>query len=297
MKTMKSSAKVLLMVAAVAATACTEDYKKQIEKMQGEAMQDSLDYIQHEQALADSLQFVLTQTLEDIRGDLNAVLRDEGVLVEDSDAFSEEPHTTREDIRNRIADLGEVLKHNKYKIDQLAGQLKKSNHKNRELEKTLAETRAQLQEHERTIEELLVNLEDEQLRYVSIDQNLKRIIAQNDSMGQRITSLDEKVHTAYYTVGSYKDLKEKGVLTREGGILSIGAAKVLDDDFSGQTFEKIDIRKQTRIPVHAGKVELVTEHPSASYSFAREGDEVAYLEINDPDEFWKASKYMVLQTR
>jgi len=296
MKTIGSSARMMLLTAAVAATACTSDYKKKIAEMHGEAMQDSLNTVKREQTL-DSLQFALTQTLNDIRGELNTVLRDEGVLVQESGTFSEDSVTSREDIRNRIADLSLILKNNRHKIDQLIGQLEKSNYRNSQLEKTLAETKAQLVDHEQQIEELLVTLEDERTRYANIDMGLKRMIAQNDSMGQRITSLDKQVHTAYYTMGSFKDLKDQGVLSREGGILTIGAAKVLDNNFSDQSFEKIDIREKTKIPVHADKAELVTEHPSDSYTFTMEGDEIAYLEINNPDEFWKASKYMVLQTK
>lgn len=297
MKVVKSKTVGLIAMVAMAAGACTGEYERKIEELHGKAMQDSLNTMQREQALADSFQLVWTQAMQDIQRDVNNILRDEGILVEDQEGFSESAIPAKEQIQNRVADLGEVIRHNKHKIDQLVTQLEKSDYKNKQLERTLASTKTQLEEHEQTIEDLMIALEDERLQYAYVDQGLRRMIAQNDSMGQRIEKLDAEVHTGYYAMGSFKDLKEQGVLAKEGGVLAVGAAKVLDDDFSSVPFEKVDIRKSTQIPVHASKAELITKHPTDSYTFTYEGDEVAYLAINDPQEFWKASKYMVLQTR
>ena len=66
---------------------------------------------------------------------------------------------------------------------------------------------------------------------------------------------------------------------------------------SDEYFEKIDITTTKTITVNAKKAELITEHPEGSYEWVQENDLIAYMVINDPREFWKMSKYAVLETK
>lgn len=278
-------------------SACNQKYKDKIEALQADSMKKSLAAHQHEKRMMDSLNHELSLTLLDIKREMNEVLRDEGIMVRDDDAFTESAMDTREEIKKRISNVDEILKHNRQRIVQLITRLEKSEYRNADLEKALAETRNRLEANEKTMEELFISLEDERIKYERLDAGLRQMVAQNDSLGQTVQKLDEQVHTAYFAVGSFRDLKDKGVLTREGGILTIGSTHALEDDFSESEFQQIDIRKDQRIIVGTEKAELVTEHPSDSYTFEYQDDLVAYLEITNPEEFWKASKYMVLQTK
>jgi len=43
-------------------------------------------------------------------------------------------------------------------------------------------------------------------------------------------------------------------------------------------------------------VKLVTEHPAGSYELVRQDeDQIASIAILNPDEFWKISKYAVVE--
>jgi hypothetical protein len=112
----------------------------------------------------------------------------------------------------------------------------------------------------------------------------------------RISSQVNKLHEAFLVSGTFRDLKEKGLLSKEGGFIGIGRKEALLEDFSDTLFQKIDITKTTTIPVNSRNVKLVTEHPSRSYELIRENEkQIAYIAIKDPEEFWKISKYAVVE--
>ncbi|NJK86297.1 MAG: hypothetical protein HC906_10320 [Bacteroidales bacterium] len=43
------------------------------------------------------------------------------------------------------------------------------------------------------------------------------------------------------------------------------------------------------------KWSLKQRHPDGSYKLIEEEEKVAYLEITDPSEFWRISKYAVVE--
>ena len=107
------------------------------------------------------------------------------------------------------------------------------------------------------------------------------------------------MNEAFFAMGSYKELKNKGILEKEGGFIGIGRNKVLTDTFDNNYFSKVDIREVKRIPVFSKKAEIITDHPTDSYELTETEDEkmIAYLEIKKPDDFWKASRYMVIEVK
>jgi hypothetical protein len=103
------------------------------------------------------------------------------------------------------------------------------------------------------------------------------------------------MNTAYYCVGTYKELRDNKVLNKEGGFLGLGKKKTLNADFNKDYFTQIDITKVKTIPVNGKNAKLVTNHPSASYKLEVDSKKRAKsLTITDEEEFWKSSKYLVI---
>jgi hypothetical protein len=42
---------------------------------------------------------------------------------------------------------------------------------------------------------------------------------------------------------------------------------------------------------------VISEHPVSSYSLVEENGQIAYLQIDNPEEFWKISKYAVIEVK
>jgi hypothetical protein len=68
------------------------------------------------------------------------------------------------------------------------------------------------------------------------------------------------------------------------------------EDFPDSLFAEIDVTETKTIPVNSKSVKLITEHPTGSYQLVRENENlISYIEIKDPAEFWRISKYAVVE--
>jgi len=113
----------------------------------------------------------------------------------------------------------------------------------------------------------------------------------------KISKQTTEMNKAYFVSGTFKDLKEKGLLVKEGGVLGLGKKESLQENFSDDDlFTRIDITKTRTIQVNSKGAKLVTEHPANSYELVKDDDDkIAYIEIKDPENFWKISRYAVVE--
>lgn len=107
---------------------------------------------------------------------------------------------------------------------------------------------------------------------------------------------EEKLNTAYFCFGTSKELRDQGVISKEGGFIGLGKTTVLSDDFNQEYFTKIDITLETKIDLMTEDAKVVTNHPKGSYELVKNDDVVEKLKITNPKEFWSASKYLVIVT-
>ncbi len=135
------------------------------------------------------------------------------------------------------------------------------------------------------------NFKIEQLN--STVSDMKVAITQKD---QTISAQTAEKNKAFIAEGTFKDLKAKGLVSKEGGFLGLGKNKSLQENFSDSVFSQIDITVTKTIPINSKSAKLITEHPAGSYEMIHEDkDKIAYIEITDPDQFWKISKYAVVE--
>ncbi len=118
-------------------------------------------------------------------------------------------------------------------------------------------------------------------------------------MTQKSTIEDQVIvmNTAYILSGNYEELEEKGIVTKAGGFLGLGKSTSLESNITNELFTKIDLTETKSFQVNAEEAELITEHPEGSYEWVKENEQIAYMQINDPKEFWRISKYAVLETK
>ena len=144
----------------------------------------------------------------------------------------------------------------------------------------------QMQEKDQEITDLKNQLE-------RLNIEVAEITAKYEEKSEESNKKTEELNTAYFAIGTSKELKEKGVLTKEGGFIGLGKTKKLSADFNKSYFTKGDITQSKTFPINAKKAKLITTHPNSSYKI--EGVKRAdKLVIINAQEFWSASKYMVL---
>ena len=200
--------------------------------------------------------------------------------------------------------MDNMLEESEKKIAELQGKLKKSGLNLASYEKRLKVLTESIESQ---------NIEIAELKKVVEDKNVSLAVLNTkvDSLGldikDKVDSINYKqevivertntLNTAHVVTGTFKELKAEGILDREGGILGMGSNKAIQENFDSKNFTELDIRDTKTIPVNAKKAVLISEHPNNSYKLVEENGQIAYLEINDPQEFWRISKYAVIQVK
>lgn len=191
-------------------------------------------------------------------------------------------------IQEDIQAIYDLIAKNKNRIGSLSKKLKESKTKITGLEQMIETLQAQIDAKDGEISTLKAQLESKNIELSNIVMNLETVEAESSAK-------TEKLNTAYYAFGTSKELKEKNVITKEGGFIGMGKSTKLKEDFNKDYFTKIDASQVTSINIGAKNAKIVSSHPSNSYKLIGEKT-VEKIEILNADEFWSNSKYLVIIT-
>lgn len=200
--------------------------------------------------------------------------------------------------------MNEMLEQNSRRIEELEKRLKNSGIEIRSFRKKIAQLNKTIEEQNEQIGKFKTEIEKRDLMLADFSEKVSEmeteIAKQTDTIEAREKEIEEKVNElnkAYMAYGTYKELKEKGLLTKDGGFMWIGRNKTIREDFDQEYFTELNIQDTKTIPLHAKKATMVSEHPNNSYTLVEEDGMIAYLKINNPEEFWRISKYAVIEVK
>lgn len=234
---------------------------------------------------------------DQVEKDLQTIKEKENLLSSIKSEDVELAENKRESILRDIQLLNTLLADNKKKIAALNTQLKNSGMKIAVLEKKVEELSLALDQRNQHIDSLKTYLAEKDFEMAQLNTKLSDMevtMAQKQSV---INTMEYELNKGFIASGSYKELKEKGLINKEGGFLGVGRTKSLRDNVTPEGFTEVDITKTISIPVNSKKVRLITEHPSNSYSLKKDDNNlIATIEITNPVEFWRISKYAVVET-
>ena len=235
------------------------------------------------------------QTFDQIEQDL-AQKKEKEKMITLQSSDSEISKSRKDKIREDIKYINTLLEANKQKIASLNAQLKKAGVTMKALEDKVATLEASVKQYESDINEMKVALANKD---IEINQLNTKVTGLDQTIAQQTETINDQIaemNKAFLISGTFKDLRDRGILSKEGGFLGIGRKEALIEDFNDSLFAQIDITQTKIIPVNAKNVKLVTEHPSGSYELIRQDEKtVESIEIKDPEQFWKISKYAVVE--
>ncbi len=234
-------------------------------------------------------------TFDQIEKNLQSIKEKEKIITMNA-ADREFSKDRKKQIMEDINYINSLLEQNKKKIASLNAQLKKSGGSIKALEDKVAELEASMKQSEVEISDLKTALTEKNFKIDQLDSKVNDMQVAITQKDQTISNQTAEMNKAYVAEGTFKDLKAKGLVSKEGGFLGLGKNKSLRDNFSDSLFSQIDITVTKTIPVNSKSVKFITEHPAGSYELIHEDkDKIAYIEITNPDEFWKISKYAVVE--
>jgi uncharacterized coiled-coil protein SlyX len=205
-----------------------------------------------------------------------------------------------------------MLEENEKKVEDLNQKLASSQVEIKSFRDRVNRLTSELKNQNEVIDNLKIEIERRDYQLAQMDEKVNELetslLVQNDSLAaltdsisrssERINYMDRELNKAYWVQGTFKELKENEVLEKEGGFLGfIGKNKTIKKDLNVGTFTELDIRKTEIIPLNARKVEMISEHSANSYRLIYQDDLVSYLKIENPEEFWKLTRYAVIEVK
>ena len=216
---------------------------------------------------------------------------------------------SKEKLSQEIAMIDGLIERSNSSIEALSGKLKSAGLKSNVLQNKISRLTKDLKERTASIVALNGTLKEQEQDFKALEakntllehdgaKQALEIINKNTEISQLLT-VNKDLNQVHFVVGTYDELSTKGVLKKEGGFLMFGKKKTIVEEAEASQFSHIDGRQFRGLPFEGDKFEIVSKHPSSSFSVVEDEnqDGKKYLEILDAEEFWKLSKYLVVSVK
>jgi chromosome segregation ATPase len=291
---MKKIFLLILLPALLITTSCNKQ-KAEIERLK--AKNDSLMAVGFAK---DTTVMSYVRAFNEIQSNLDSIKQKENIISQNTQGGTELQADAKDQVTSDINAIYLLLQKNRAIVEQLRSKLKKSDVRIVELEKMIEALNTQINEKDTEIASLKdqlakLNIKVEGLssEVSSLNKTVDNLSSDNRSKQQTIDSKTAELNTAFYVIGSSKELKEKNIITKEGGFIGLGKSKTVKSDFDKSYFTKVDITKFKGMPIFKKKATLLTTHPAGSFKLTGV-KAVDSLVIKNYSEFWSASKYLVV---
>ena len=291
---MKKFFYVLLIPVLLLASGCNQ---KKIDRLQ--AQNDSLRAVGGDK---DSNISEFVSTFNEIEANLDSIKQVEQVIDKSAKA-GEVKGSRKEQIKSDIKYIYDLQQKNRKMVAELSAKLSKSSKHSAQLQKmidnlnkSIAEKDAQIAEMTDELGKLNIQVKDLNVKVTDLNTNVDNLSAENVKKQADIDAKTAALNTAYYVIGTNRELKDKKIITGEGGFIGIGRTKDIMANLNMDDFIKVDITVLNEIPIMKKKITLVTSHPAGSYRL--EGEKtVDKLVIVDAKAFWSLSKVLVIAVK
>jgi len=291
---MKKFFYVLLIPVLLLASGCNQ---KKIDRLQ--AQNDSLRAVGGDK---DSNISEFVATFNDIEANLDSIKKAELVIDKNAKA-GEVKGSRKEQIKSDIKYIYDLQQKNRKMVAELSSKLSKSGKHAAQLQKMIDNLNASITEKDAQIAQMTdelgklnIQVKDLNVKVTDLNTNVDNLSTDNAKKQADIDAKTAELNTAYYVIGTNRELKDKKIITGEGGFIGIGRTKDIMADLNMNDFVKVDITVVNEIPIMKKKINIITAHPSGSYRL--EGDKtVDKLVIVDAAAFWSLSKVLVISAR
>ena len=239
----------------------------------------------------DSLMLLMS----DIYCGLDSINSQEGLLY---NMGNSESGDRRAEIRHNLSSIKARLAANKALLAQMEAKVKASGKENSIQAKTIQQLRKHIEEQDAKIAQLEQDLstakgqiEDLNTQVAETQEQVKVETAAKEEAQAATVEAENKANRVYYAIGTNKELKNKGLLSKK----FLGSTKVLAGQYDATYFVAADKRTLHSIPTNSKKVKVWTNMPEGSYRIVGEKNSPKTVEIVNPDKFWSLTSYLIIQ--
>ena len=270
---------------ALAFTSC--DFETQAFK----DMRYQRDSIQHlQQTQLDELLGYM-DIVQEVDSSFEAIRESQNMLSMVS--YEEGKQGVKQRVQENIYMISNLLAENNAKIAELEEKLNESDLKNTKFQKTINRLKKDLKAKNAEIAKLYKDLESKNFKIDSllvenqiVGQRAAELTALSEAQLAQLTAQDAALHTAYFFMGTRKELKANDINVKDK-----------DSGYRTSLFTPIDIRTFDRLATDSKSAKILTKHPEGSYELVRDAEKKYTLIIKNPENFWNASKYLIIQIK
>lgn len=288
--------KILLLLAAVCtlsfAMSCSTKKEKEQESKDPNA--ETIDSLRQALTQSQNESNDLIETLSQIQNGFDQINEAEGrVSVENKQG----ERANKQAIIENMEFIQRTMKLNRELISNLQQQLRNANQSDKrtkaKLEEMVNNYNKQLEDKQKQIDELRAQLAERDIKIAeqgeqinALNTSVNDLSQKNEEKARTVAAQDKELNTAYYVFGTKKELREQRIL-KSGDVLK-------SNDFNKDYFTRIDLRVTKQIRLYSKSAKLMTNHPAGSYTLEKDAQNQYVLRINNPQEFWSVSKYLVI---
>ena len=232
--------------------------------------------------------------INEVENNLQAIRDAEGMLTVKQEG------SERDQLVSELLQIKERMAENRARLDSLSQVLENSGRNNGNLRAQIKKLQAQIAEKEEMIAGLQATIVEKDGQISSLETKVEGLNDELDNANTKIQNLNnqalaqtDEMNTVYYIGGKAKELKEKGII--------LSAKKIFKGDIPTKEFTKADMRKLNTIVFQTKKAVVLTTHPVESYTLTKDkdadGNKIVTLEITNPEQFWKVTRYLVVLTK
>ncbi len=262
-----------------------EELQQQLSKAQGEQAALHQSIAERDKSIEEVM-----KAINEVYTDLEKARSKESKLVERAGTNEvASPATTKQALIQNIAEIGSALKENRKKISSLQARVKSLKGELAGLNTLITNLKQSLQEREQSI--ALLEAKVQGLETTVAEKT--RVITEKERV---IEEQQMAMKKAFYVIGTRQELKEKGIITDEGGFLwgLLGSTTIMASGVDQSVFTPIDRTLGETIQVN-GTIDEILPRRSEEFFAATtqpEGDHSS-LKIVRPEKFWQ-DNYLVI---
>ncbi len=249
---------------------------------------DSIQHLQQTQ-LDELLGYM--DIVQDVDSSFEAIRESQNMLSMVS--YEEGKQGVKQRVQENIYMISNLLAENNAKIAELEERLNESDLKNTKFQQTINRLKRDLKNKNAEIAKLYKDLESKNFKIDSllvenqiVGQRAAELTALTEAQLAQLNAQDAALHTAYFFMGTRKELKANNINVKDK-----------DSGYRTSLFTPIDVRTFDRLATDSKSAKILTKHPEGSYELVRDAEKKYTLIIKNPENFWNASKYLIIQVK
>jgi len=272
-------------IATLALAGCSNS--DQVQKLTDINKQDSVMLVQANQK--DSNVTYYLSVLSQIQDNLDRIKTREKMITVNAGEMG----SNKQSVVAEVKELDEWIVANDKKMNGLQARLKSMTTKNANLADIVMHLSQEISMKDTEIYVLQNNLIQTNNALQTVNTNFGDSMDVIYAQRAQVADLTFKMNTVYYVSGTMKQLKENGVIDKQGGFIGIGRTAKVNSQIDNSKYTQADLTTFKGVSLNGKFRKFITIHPDNSYTITSD-DKSDYVSITNPAAFWGESKYMVV---